>query len=530
MNTYLIDFKDTATSEEISAYLTSAQCMLVKEFHHLNKVYQVIADTVPPMTDLVESIKDDDELTIKLLGEIPMVTPIPASSTTIELTSTLPDDWWKTYSMKAVDFNETQVSVPIYGAGVNIYLVDSGIKIDHPEFDNSDITLLYSFNNDFTDYKGHGTALASVAVGATCSLTNASLKVVKIFEPNTDTKLSDLLNAFNVILADAQVSNNKLSIVNLSWSIEKNQYIEDKIQLLINAGLIVVASAGNNGMPIGDVTPAAMHDVVTVGSYNQEFKPSDFSNYTDPTVTSLTLGPTNYGIIDVWAPGEYIKVATLTGEYGYTAGTSLSAIIHSASIAYTESQQLATDGNLLPFKRDSGGKVLIDQLYSLRNAMLDLSDPKYEKSVNTITTYIDHNIKQTRPQETASQPIAMINNSSFHFRFCNRYLTASYEILSPLPEWLTIENNWMILRPKLASVQEPYETTEIVYRLNDKDGTVHDQSLLVYLTNTSDELEALGIANEDVNVTLSYTCSGGYCQNRACSSYCASAKPCYCAP
>jgi len=119
----------------------------------------------------------------------------------------------------------------------------------------------------------------------------------------------------------------------MSWSIDRNEFVEDKIRSLIKIGLLPVVAAGNSGIPIENVTPAAMAEVATIGSIGPNLTPSDFSDYTGPADISFTAGQTNYAPgLDYWAPGEYILVANASGGFTYIAGTSAAAAVVSATL------------------------------------------------------------------------------------------------------------------------------------------------------------------------------------------------------
>ena len=61
------------------------------------------------------------------------------------------------------------------------------------------------------------------------------------------------------------------------------------MQAAIESGIVVVVSAGNQGIDASTVTPAHVEEALTVGAYNMlnEFAP--FSNY-GPTVDLLAPG------------------------------------------------------------------------------------------------------------------------------------------------------------------------------------------------------------------------------------------------
>jgi len=442
MNTYLIDFKNDTSDEKIQEYINDNQLSQVKLFDRLDKTYQVSSENQPSLTDIVNIIINDDESHLELLTTIEV--PIPAIPNIKSVNSSDDNNWWKVYSIANVDLDQPNIETKIFGEGINIYVVDSGIDISHTEFVNQDINLLFSFTNDFTDNNGHGTALSSLIVGNTCGLTNASLKIVKIFDKNVPTKQSDLLSALNAILEDASISSNKESIVNLSWSIPKNSFIESKIQCLIDAGLYVVVAAGNSGMSIPDVTPASMSDVLTIGSYGKDFIPSDFSNFTSPL--SCTPNTTNFGVLNSWAPGENIYVATPDNNGYYLAsGTSLACAIHSGSIAYLLSQYLKGNGELpLRYKQKVNTVFILTMLE--RKGLLDLSDSKYASSVNKICSYLDTNTVYKDDDLTFMQRPNMVLAVQGEFsstRFYKPGAIKSYEILGELPNGVTIDGEFL---------------------------------------------------------------------------------------
>ncbi len=477
MAQYLIDFKDDATDESIATYLAENQCNTINMFSRLNKVYHVESDKIPPVTDIVELVQNDDESVIKLLEMIPF--GHAQTDVTSDLIVSDDKNWWKIYSIQGVDLSKNETTVSIFGKKVNVYVVDSGIDITHPEFEGADVSMVYSMiPNDFTDNSGHGTAISSVIVGKSCGLTTSSLKVVKIFDKNQPTKQSDMLYALDAILEDALYSSNKVSVVNLSWSIPRNIYIENKIQHLIDAGIFVIAASGNSGVPIDDATPAAMPMVITIGAYGQDFVPSNFSNYTDPTITSLTLHPVNEGELDSWAPGEKIYCAQsseIGGGYGFTSGTSIAAGIYTAAVAYNFSQYLTSTGEL-----SLGVSMIESPLLSInayvttfdRSGLLDLSDSKYSSSNNAICTFkpmkdiFTVNEAPLNPNEFSKMAIRTGMTSILSIW---GYGSIGYEIIGDLPNWVTIENNCIIAKPTFEpSTEELIEKFRISYRLYPK--------------------------------------------------------------
>jgi hypothetical protein len=506
MSNYLIDFVDDASDDAISAYLTANQCTIIHAYSKLNKVYHVKCDGVPSSDIIVTSIIDDDASPIKLLEIIPVPQPVQARDDVISVEDE--KNWWKLYSMTSVDLSSTSVSIPVYGSNTNVYVVDSGIEINHPEFVGQDISLLFSFTGDFNDNTGHGTGLSSLIVGNTCGLTATTVKVVKIFDNNVATKQSDLLHAFDAILQDMLASINKFSVINLSWSIPKNQYIEDKIRHIILAGGFVVASSGNSGTPIGDVTPASMPEVITIGSYGTDFTPSDFSDYTGTSATSLTQNQVNTGALDSWAPGEKIWAATLGGGYGYVAGTSCSAAIYSASIAYNTTSWLNGASDVPAFCYKADGSIDVENFtVAGRTGLLDLSNPKYQGSVNNICTYFNEPVT-AKPVPRAFTKIVVRVGETKATPLFNRNFVESYEWLDVLPNWATPELAYLIAAPTNEPTnQNGVDVFEFKYRVYPIGTDPIDCVAQVVVISSTFDREALPTDDPLVDITLAYACS-----------------------
>jgi hypothetical protein len=331
---FLIDFDDAATETEINAYLSANECTVERVFSHFEKTYLVSCEAEPAEDAIVTSCLLEDESTkLKLLDTTMTMPPVQR----FPVDTNADTDWWKYATFHGI-FDQSEPVVDVIRKGRNhpIYLMDSGIDETHSDFAGANIRKLFTFvEGDHTDTNGHGTAIASVIAGDTKGISAAEVIDVKIFHKGVPTMRSDIVAAIDALVADYLASYSDIpAVVNMSWGITRDDYIDAKIINLIELGLIVVAAAGNNGVPIENVTPAALPEVITIGSVGPDMTPSDFSNYTDSDV-SFSKGETNYGVgLDGWAPGEHIHAATLDGSFGNTAGTSIAAGIYSAAIAY----------------------------------------------------------------------------------------------------------------------------------------------------------------------------------------------------
>ncbi len=453
MSQFLVDFVNSADRESIDTYFAANNCTVIKEYSKFDKVFLVSADSEPLKTELVESVVADSEAPLTLLEKEFITYPTYDDK-----------NWWKLASTNILDFTTENISHVLPENKVNVYVVDSGCDLTHPEFQGRDVEFIFSYDGINDDTRGHGTAMASVIGGNTCALTHMPIKVVKIFG-GRPTLQSDLLNAFEAII-EHNATSPYYGVVNLSWTIPKNTYVESKIKDLIDSGVPVVCSAGNNGVPIENVTPASMPEVVTVGSYNQDFSPCDFSNYTGSPI-SVTNSEVNTGALDVWAPGEKIWVATLNGGYGLSYGTSISSAIHASAVAYFLSDLLINDDALVnqfyAVSQNLFNMINGNSTVSLFNRdMLDLSD-KYSNSINRITRFHSQmGSALTNAHLNFVDRRVVFYNGYYRIQkiFLPRYVRSYNVVEGSFPDWANIEHGYVRGTPNL-NLTEPqtYEFT-----------------------------------------------------------------------
>ncbi len=197
------------------------------------------------------------------------------------------------------------------GNGVDIYILDSGIKSSHVEFTGRVTTIYSQDGSDCDANKPHGTIVASQAAGSTCgvakqaNILNARMRV--------NDSLSVLKALDRVLEHHIGKSNSNPSILNMSFGSTNLAYLKDETLDLVEHGVICVASAHNFGTE-GSTAPACHPHVVSVGATDFNNNLAYFSNWGSD--------------IDILAPGYANRAADLDGysttHYGNYYGTSFS--------------------------------------------------------------------------------------------------------------------------------------------------------------------------------------------------------------
>jgi len=205
------------------------------------------------------------------------------------------------------------------GSGVRVYVIDSGIETGHAEFGGRASVGFDAFAGNGQDCNGHGTHVAGTVGGSTYGVAKSvSLVSVRVFECTDSTLVSDMVAGVNWV-AGYHV---KPAVANLSLEKNDSPSLDQAVQGLINAGVTVVAAAGNDstwsGFDACGISPARVPGVITVGATAANDSRPGFSNYGN--------------CVDVWAPGHQVLSADLLGGTSTRTGTSMAAP-HVAGVA-----------------------------------------------------------------------------------------------------------------------------------------------------------------------------------------------------
>jgi subtilisin family serine protease len=205
------------------------------------------------------------------------------------------------------------------GAGIKVAVMDTGIDLDHPDLAGNikgNVNLINARKNG-NDDNGHGTHVAGIiaAVNNDIGVVGVGPKIylygVKVLDRNGSGYLSDLIEGLDWCIS------NGMDVVNMSLGASlDNQSFHDVIAMAYAAGLIQVASAGNEGETGGAVLyPARYPETIAVSAVGQN---ADGSLYFAPF--------SSYGAdIDVTAPGVSINSTYKGGAYKILSGTSMAA-------------------------------------------------------------------------------------------------------------------------------------------------------------------------------------------------------------
>ena len=200
------------------------------------------------------------------------------------------------------------------GAGVTVYVIDSGIETTHWDFGGRASVGYDAFDGNGQDCNGHGTHVAGTIGGATYGVARAVSLVAVRVRGCADGYASHLIAGVDWVRAHHASP----AVANISVIVEGgSQALDAAVAALVESGVTVAAGAGNRGTDACYETPGRLAQVLTVGATDQ----NDAQAIWPADNRASNHGP----CVDLYAPGTAITSAGLNGHISTRNGTSMAA-------------------------------------------------------------------------------------------------------------------------------------------------------------------------------------------------------------
>ncbi|XP_071827536.1 aqualysin-1-like [Apostichopus japonicus] len=240
------------------------------------------------------------------------------------------------------------------GAGVHVYVLDTGIRTTHEEFEGKrafvDHDAIENGVGADGDCQGHGTHCAGTVAGLNYGVAKkAFVHSVRVLGCQGSGSKAGVINGMDWVAENRQLP----AVVSMSLS-GSGSRVEDDAVLYLNDNMVsVVAAASNNDDNACFRSPARAPWSITVGASQEDDIRAYFSNYG--------------GCTDIYAPGRRIVSASYLGDNLYTSksGTSM-ATPHVAGVVAIH---LGLNPDLTP---DEVRDIILND--ATRDAVLDQKD------------------------------------------------------------------------------------------------------------------------------------------------------------
>jgi len=211
------------------------------------------------------------------------------------------------------------------GQGVDVYIIDTGIKLTHNEFQGGRAVWGANYVDSIRDdNNGHGTHCAGTAGGSTVGVArNCRLIAVRVLNGQGSGTNSGVISGINYVRETSATRNNP-AVASMSLGGGQNAAMNNAVAALVSAGVTTAVAAGNDNANACNYSPASTPSALTVGATS-----------TDASGNDIRSSFSNFGTcVDIFAPGSNIFSAGIASNTAYStlSGTSM-ACPHVAGLA-----------------------------------------------------------------------------------------------------------------------------------------------------------------------------------------------------
>jgi hypothetical protein len=196
---------------------------------------------------------------------------------------------------KSVPLNNSY-TYNVTGAGVKVYVIDTGILATHDEFGGRVISGYSPISGGSTvDCNGHGTHVAGTIGGSTYGVAKGvTLVPVRVLDCGGSGFTSDVVRGLNWVIS--QHTPNAKSVISMSLGGGASSTLDTAINAAINAGITVVVAAGNDSLSACNYSPARVPNAITVGATDSNDALATFSN----TGTCVDISAPGVSVTSAW--------------------------------------------------------------------------------------------------------------------------------------------------------------------------------------------------------------------------------------
>jgi aqualysin 1 len=216
------------------------------------------------------------------------------------------------------------------GAGVHVYILDSGIRTSHVEFGGRAFGAYTAINDGHgtSDCTGHGTHVAGTVGARTYGVAKgATLYSVRVLDCTNWGTWSQIIAGIDWVTQNRVLP----AVANMSIEGTASSAVNQAVQSSINAGVTYAVAAGNKSSDACTYSPASAPQALTVGATGSTDAMTVFSNFGT--------------CVDLFAPGVSILSTYFTSDTAtqLKSGTSMSTPhVTGAAALYLEAHPSAS--------------------------------------------------------------------------------------------------------------------------------------------------------------------------------------------
>ncbi|MFF1883449.1 S8 family serine peptidase [Pseudarthrobacter sp. NPDC058196] len=222
------------------------------------------------------------------------------------------------------------------GTGIKVAVLDSGVALDNPDITPKVVARVnYTTSRSNDDNYGHGTHVAGIVaatanngIGVAGVCPGCSILAGKILSDAGAGSSSGLANGINWAVK------NGAQVINMSLAVGASATLETAVNNAWNAGVVLVAAAGNGGNTSMNY-PGAYPNVIAVGATDNNDKKASFSTYG----AWVDVAAPGVSVYSTFPNHKFVLAREYNRSQGYDigSGTSMASPIVAAVAALARS-------------------------------------------------------------------------------------------------------------------------------------------------------------------------------------------------
>jgi len=210
------------------------------------------------------------------------------------------------------------------GMGVEIYIIDTGIRVTHDDFGNRASWGARFGNGGNDDGNGHGTHCAGTAAGSSYGIAkNATLIAVGVLGPAGSGSYDDVIAGIDWSADDCGNVNQCVGSMSLGGGF--SAAVNAATNAFVSSNRFMAVAAGNSNVNAANTSPASAEDAYTVMATDSLARKASYSNFGD--------------VCSIWAPGSSITSAWIDSDSDTNtiSGTSMACphVAGAAALAFS---------------------------------------------------------------------------------------------------------------------------------------------------------------------------------------------------
>jgi subtilisin family serine protease len=247
------------------------------------------------------------------------------------------------------------------GAGVTVFSIDTGVRLAHTQFSGRAVSGhdYIDDDDDANDCNGHGTHVAGSIAGSTYGVAKAAkIVAIRVLDCEGDGTVSGVVKGLEYALDHRPAGP---AVVNMSLGGGSSFELDHAVEAVIDAGIPVVAAAGNDDDDACFSSPGEVPAALTVAASTKSGNRAEFSNFGD--------------CVDLFAPGKSVRSASADSNSAteVMGGTSMAAPHVAGGVArYLQGRPSATPAQVRTALVGDSTRRALDDVQGSPNRLLYL--------------------------------------------------------------------------------------------------------------------------------------------------------------